>query len=63
MTEYRIDYVTKDGKRGVWEYEHDYPDFEAVRRTIPETLKYARSKMPEIKTLVIVEVSERDLEY
>lgn len=61
MTLYRIDYVTKSGERGTWDYEREFPNLQAVRSVIPETLKYARSRMPEIKTLVIVEVTERDV--
>ena len=60
MPQFRIDYLTKEGGRGVWDYEHAYPALADVQRTLSETLKYAKSKMPEIKKLVIVEVSERD---
>ena len=62
MPQYRIDYVTKAGDRGVWDYEHEYSDIAAVRKTIPETLKYAKQRMPEIRRLIIVECSEKDID-
>ena len=64
MAQYRIDYLTRDGARGVWDYEMEYPDVASVRRTLPETLRYAKTKMPEIKRLVIVEIQhvEHDAE-
>lgn len=61
MKQYRIDYVTKKGERGTWEYEREYPGPEEVRKDLPETLKYAKSRMPEIQRLVIVEITEVDL--
>lgn len=59
--QYRIDYVTKDNRRGVWDYEQDFLSLEKVLEILPERLKYAKTKMPEIKRLIAVEISERDL--
>ena len=60
--QYRIDYVTKNGERGVWEYEHEYSSLNDVQKIIPETLAYAKSKISEIKRLVVVEMNEKDID-
>jgi hypothetical protein len=61
MTLLRTDYVTKSGDRGIWDDEQDHTGLEELKEQLPHTLHYARSKMPEIKKLVIVEISERDV--
>lgn len=61
LVEYRLDYITKSGNRGVWEYELEDSE-EEIRRDLPETLKYAQSRMPDIEKLVIVVITERDLD-
>jgi hypothetical protein len=60
ITGYRVDYITKSGERGIWEYESDIT-LDEVKAYLVESLKYAKGKMPEIDRLVLVEISEKDI--
>ena len=58
----RLDYVLKGGSRGVWEYE-----FNAESQVpLSETFKYARAYLTcrgqDLDHMVIVEISEKDVQ-
>lgn len=61
MAEYRVDYVTNEGKRGVWEFEREYESLEEASLGLVETLAYAKKRMPDINHLILVELVERDV--
>lgn len=58
MPVFRIDYITSR-ERGIWDYEREYTSLTKVREILPETLKYARKKMPEIEELIVVKINEK----
>jgi len=60
VTGYRVDYITTSGQRGIWEHE-SYITLNEAMASIPETLVYAKGKMPEIDRLILVEISEKDI--
>lgn len=60
MATFRIDYLTETS-RGTWDYEEEYPSLAHVKNVLEEKFKFAKSRLPEIVELVVVEVTEEDV--
>jgi len=63
---YRVDYVTRCGKRGVWHYEIEAYDLQEAQRMCLRDMKQAEDHLRrnhdlQLRKLVLVQVVEHDV--
>lgn len=61
MATYRVDYLTSEGTRGIWDDEQEFGDRGEAISHVERTLDYAKSRIPTITSLFLVEIVEKDI--
>ena len=67
MKQYRVDYLLKNGERGVWHCEHEAADHEEVaaecRTEYDHIAKRLKRETDEVlASLIVVEITETDVQ-
>lgn len=66
--QYRMEYILKNGTRGVWEFEGTYETREDAKKALPDLFVHVSNYMKRhykdkvLERLIVVEVTDQDVE-